>query len=116
MIRRPPRDTLFPYATLFRSGFERRVEPFVRIHRDGIGEVQRAQIVGRLRDGRSEAAVRAVHVEPGPILLTYGGDLRQRIDSAGADGSSGADDETRHAAGGPVRIELTAQRRAVHPK
>src|SRR3712207_8489816 len=27
MIRRPPRSTLFPYTTLFRSGHERRVPP-----------------------------------------------------------------------------------------
>src|SRR5260221_5137467 len=26
MIRRPPRSTLFPYTTLFRSGFEQLVE------------------------------------------------------------------------------------------
>src|SRR3712207_6975819 len=27
MIRRPPRSTLFPYTTLFRSGAELRLEP-----------------------------------------------------------------------------------------
>src|ERR1041385_9443617 len=27
MIRRPPRSTLFPYTTLFRSGFRRRSDP-----------------------------------------------------------------------------------------
>src|SRR3712207_8593046 len=27
MIRRPPRSTLFPYTTLFRSGFDRREAP-----------------------------------------------------------------------------------------
>src|SRR2546430_2780502 len=34
MIRRPPRSTLFPYTTLFRSGFhphERRVAPAVAV-------------------------------------------------------------------------------------
>src|SRR2546430_11507555 len=30
MIRRPPRSTLFPYTTLFRSGFP---EPDVSVHR-----------------------------------------------------------------------------------
>src|SRR3712207_7606855 len=33
MIRRPPRSTLFPYTTLFRS-FEERREPFVEPRRD----------------------------------------------------------------------------------
>src|SRR2546422_5872872 len=39
MIRRPPRSTLFPYTTLFRSragrtGGERHVHPVVHDHRD----------------------------------------------------------------------------------
>src|SRR5260221_13348274 len=32
MIRRPPRSTLFPYTTLFRSG----IEAFIRSHADTI--------------------------------------------------------------------------------
>src|SRR5256886_4418909 len=35
MIRRPPRSTLFPYTTLFRSAHQAHVEPAVR--RVGIG-------------------------------------------------------------------------------
>src|SRR3712207_6980911 len=35
MIRRPPRSTLFPYTTLFRS--------FVRIHRSTIVQISRIQ-------------------------------------------------------------------------
>src|SRR5436189_4850519 len=31
MIRRPPRSTLFPYTTLFRSAFQRL--PFIALHR-----------------------------------------------------------------------------------
>src|SRR2546430_12141271 len=38
MIRRPPRSTLFPYTTLFRSGGEREVPVAVQL-------VQRLQIV-----------------------------------------------------------------------
>src|SRR5258706_5972292 len=30
MIRRPPRSTLFPYTTLFRSGIDRRLPPIGR--------------------------------------------------------------------------------------
>src|SRR5271163_5084790 len=38
MIRRPPRSTLFPYTTLFRSGAQQRV--FDRAHRSVIGIVE----------------------------------------------------------------------------
>src|SRR3712207_8628402 len=40
MIRRPPRSTLFPYTTLFRSAAERRAgrKPFRRWARDANGE------------------------------------------------------------------------------
>src|SRR2546427_4991198 len=34
MIRRPPRSTLFPYTTLFRSPARRRVAPPARAHDD----------------------------------------------------------------------------------
>src|SRR5438034_7155716 len=34
MIRRPPRSTLFPYTTLFRSGFTDHTAP--KIERDGV--------------------------------------------------------------------------------
>src|SRR2546430_8122960 len=42
MIRRPPRSTLFPYTTLFRSTFEVRVT--LVQHRDA----QRAEMVGNV--------------------------------------------------------------------
>src|SRR3712207_7727388 len=39
MIRRPPRSTLFPYTTLFRSGEER--APGERaVHERGVGELR----------------------------------------------------------------------------
>src|SRR3712207_8857540 len=43
MIRRPPRSTLFPYTTLFRSHDDRRagLEPAGRGHPPGIGLAQR---------------------------------------------------------------------------
>src|ERR1022692_666096 len=36
MIRRPPRSTLFPYTTLFRSGLSRKVGINSRLHRIGL--------------------------------------------------------------------------------
>src|SRR3712207_8181041 len=44
MIRRPPRSTLFPYTTLFRSELER-----VELERlDDLRQLERAQLPGRL--------------------------------------------------------------------
>src|SRR3712207_7395836 len=53
MIRRPPRSTLFPYTTLFRS-FASRVSPGegrrslddVRLHCEILGEPQPVQVFG----------------------------------------------------------------------
>src|SRR3712207_7323928 len=56
MIRRPPRSTLFPYTTLFRSGDER---GGYLPDRDGDGEVPRrddGDDAVRLLDGVSEVA------------------------------------------------------------
>src|SRR5258708_30718757 len=44
MIRRPPRSTLFPYTTLFRSGFASVVGPH-----GGLGNLSRSVALGRLR-------------------------------------------------------------------
>src|SRR3712207_7942033 len=55
MIRRPPRSTLFPYTTLFRSGGE--VEPAVAAGREeqpeGAGGLAGRE-GARVADGRSE--------------------------------------------------------------
>src|SRR2546428_13373729 len=48
MIRRPPRSTLFPYTTLFRSG----VVPFIR-HREDPREAVRLDGVPRHGDRKS---------------------------------------------------------------
>src|SRR5258705_9649024 len=48
MIRRPPRSTLFPYTTLFRSGrdglFDRALDSFdvggVRLYRDSLSAIE----------------------------------------------------------------------------
>src|SRR3712207_7885774 len=56
MIRRPPRSTLFPYPTLFRSDGERRGDPGRREGRDDLGadvEVREGGVVGLHAAGRS---------------------------------------------------------------
>src|SRR3712207_7881703 len=77
MIRRPPRSTLFPYTTLFRSGADHRVDDarldpdaavgdrlvdrrhLQRGHRDAladrhVGGADAAPVLGALQDARSE--------------------------------------------------------------
>ena len=86
---------LFGIAHEHAAGFERRVEPLVRIHRDRIGLAQRAQARRRSRRLRRQRAVGAVDVKPQPVFAADRGDLRERIDGAGADRARGADDEER---------------------
>src|SRR5688572_5168644 len=69
MIRRPPRSTLFPYTTLFRSREGRRVHPDAAVHtapsRQPRSVARRAQrwralrALARLRVSEAEAGVRA---------------------------------------------------------
>src|SRR5256885_9542423 len=55
MIRRPPRSTLFPYTTLFRSrlGFAQADEPITPIFRRAEHEIARPEVRSRARP-RSE--------------------------------------------------------------
>src|SRR3712207_8952078 len=55
MIRRPPRSTLFPYTTLFRSGDDERGAGLVyedRVHlvHDGVVEIPLNELIRRGRD------------------------------------------------------------------
>src|SRR3712207_7260025 len=61
MIRRPPRSTLFPYTTLFRSG--RGPRPAAHRPRGGrAGEADRARRPpGEEEDGRGQPAPRRLH-------------------------------------------------------
>src|SRR5256885_15753494 len=47
MIRRPPRSTLFPYTTLFRSAVRRRI-------RTGLARLHRAEDDGPVTDGATQ--------------------------------------------------------------
>src|SRR2546427_11408599 len=73
MIRRPPRSTLFPYTTLFRSGDERR-----RAVPDGAGGPRMTAVLEvhglgyALRDGRALVAGVSFTVSPGETLVLLG--------------------------------------------
>src|SRR3712207_7160629 len=61
MIRRPPRSTLFPYTTLFRSDEVDRVEPVAPQHAlDVGGELARGQ-VPRDREDRKSTRLNSSH-------------------------------------------------------
>src|SRR3712207_8432195 len=62
MIRRPPRSTLFPYTTLFRSLTARRG--------DALGRAMRASIEQRIAGG-AEAAAGRVHLERGDTMWSF---------------------------------------------
>src|SRR2546426_7546479 len=62
MIRRPPRSTLFPYTTLFRSGFEGgNQHPVEREGAEGDEERQNAGMAGHASDP-SRASDRRSHL------------------------------------------------------
>src|SRR3989449_5039275 len=61
MIRRPPRSTLFPYTTLFRSDLEKRLDAelkgWLAFAKQKLAEV--AILTRALRDGRDSVAARS---------------------------------------------------------
>src|SRR3712207_8450052 len=57
MIRRPPRSTLFPYTTLFRSGRSQRLRRLVR-RQPGTGGAARERGAGRARRGARDGGHR----------------------------------------------------------
>src|SRR5256885_12179899 len=63
MIRRPPRSTLFPYTTLFRSDgsrfSDRRQQQIDSFSSEGVGVCSRGKADHELRVGNAEAAARS---------------------------------------------------------
>src|ERR1043165_9516026 len=82
MIRRPPRSTLFPYTTLFRSLHDPRRQVAEAMHRprdrphaeDRAEETDRAPVLEQ-----TESAMRLVHAprqveqHPSPVVCVHGG-------------------------------------------
>src|SRR3989454_5917452 len=72
MIRRPPRSTLFPYTTLFRSVEARGAEHGVRVAVDEAREEHPAHLFdGRARVGVAQLAVRP-HGPDAPAVDQHG--------------------------------------------
>src|SRR2546427_8226600 len=63
MIRRPPRSTLFPYTTLFRSHVRRADPRSQRLQRPELRDRERRHLALRLRVLREHAALGALHPE-----------------------------------------------------
>src|SRR3712207_8331499 len=56
MIRRPPRSTLFPYTTLFRSAVDQEL-------------LEHRSVVGQLAEERRRSGERGVQVDPSAVRL-----------------------------------------------
>src|SRR2546425_8928690 len=67
MIRRPPRSTLFPYTTLFRSVGDPQVEGRVERFVVGLERPRRRPAVQRLQHGRLDLEVAARVEEPAHV-------------------------------------------------
>src|SRR5256885_10347362 len=79
MIRRPPRSTLFPYTTLFRSR-ERRVRAYVAAHPHGFPGREQMHRVSRR--GHADLAQRRVIVQH-PDAAAVGADRKStRLNSS----------------------------------
>src|SRR5689334_24695376 len=59
MTRRPPRSTLFPYTTLFRSPFQARPVPKIHLAQVVMGDGRLRAVTGEGREGLLGAAHRA---------------------------------------------------------
>src|SRR5256885_9407659 len=72
MIRRPPRSTLFPYTTLFRSGAEAERDPGVR--KGAAGDLQRARRrsgVGDRRRGGKRTDRESTRLNSSHLVISY---------------------------------------------
>src|SRR3989441_3081837 len=85
MIRRPPRSTLFPYTTLFRSRLVDRLDPLGRDRREHaarLGRVDAALADDRAEDGRLE--LRECRRRLGLVLARVDAERAGRVGDAGA--------------------------------
>src|SRR5690349_22673393 len=62
MIRRPPRSTLFPYTTLFRS-IRRDARAWTRLRSGRVPRTARSRAGGHLQEDRKSTRLNSSHVE-----------------------------------------------------
>src|SRR4051794_41744653 len=62
MIRRPPRSTLFPYTTLFRSGFAAGEKVRVSVHAGAAHATRRARVGGDRSEEHTSELQSPVHL------------------------------------------------------
>src|SRR2546422_8054765 len=81
MIRRPPRSTLFPYTTLFRSRIARRlhaIPPFLHFHDHGLDRDDR--VIDQQAERENERAQRdAVEIPAGQRSEEHTSELQSRL-------------------------------------
>src|SRR2546425_11175595 len=88
MIRRPPRSTLFPYTTLFRSDFVPAVDD-LRLARENLAE----DLLHRLRRIATDRAARAGLLRRSDLAAGDGGDRIDGPDVAGVEPDGGVEEE-----------------------
>src|SRR5216683_3505192 len=105
MIRRPPRSTLFPYTTLFRSSRWQPVEPAEQDQVAGAAEdLVHGGMLAHQPDMRADRSGLVVHVEPGDP-----GPAGVRTEQCG-------EDPDHCGLAGAVRPEQAVDRAFAHPQ
>src|SRR3989442_15281360 len=98
MIRRPPRSTLFPYTTLFRSVTDPHRAPLPVPHSDGaavVGEVIYVDRFGTLVSnipaglGEPGGRIKGGDTGGGTLRRTFGGAARGQLGAVGGGGGAG---------------------------
>src|SRR3712207_7498617 len=85
MIRRPPRSTLFPYTTLFRSQEPKVLVRFTPAHGGGEVEVELELVLGQPVPARVDVLDDRGRLRLGPGQLEYGLDRKStRLNSSHA--------------------------------
>src|SRR5256885_15864523 len=84
MIRRPPRSTLFPYTTLFRS--RAALDGAVHLVRRDVDEARDLEVLDRLQqrvDAEDVGPQELVGLHERPIHVGHRGEIDHRVDAAG---------------------------------
>src|SRR2546430_17735983 len=93
MIRRPPRSTLFPYTTLFRSQTRELQRNLIRSHASGVGDPLSVDVVRAMMLLRANVLVRGTSgvrpALPELIVEMLNAQVHPRVPSQGSVGASG---------------------------